>query len=146
MAALSNLNREVSHLPARRRLSAGQARVLLQAIRRLRGRQARLETLVAKALHRQAQLAYRLRRGEAWACHLRTVRCVEDLREWLIHQRDGRGANLNAVALGKLSAAKRRPLDYVVLGRRGAAVRWARYREGQRERPAETGSTVVQMQ
>ncbi|MGD0946786.1 MAG: hypothetical protein ABSA52_05080 [Candidatus Binatia bacterium] len=129
MVALYNLGREIRHLPARQRVSAAQARKLIATIRRLRGRQKRVETLVSRALHRQAHLAYRLRRGEAWACCVRTVRCVEDLREWLLRQPDSRSANLNAVALGRLSAAKRRPLDYVELGRRGAEVRWARYRE-----------------
>jgi hypothetical protein len=128
MVALSKLSCEIRHLPARKRVTAAQARKLIETIRRLRGRQKRVETLVSRALHRQAQLAYRLRRSEAWACYPRTVRCVEDLRQWLIHQRDGRACNVNAVALGRLSAAKRPPQDYAALGRAGALKRWARRR------------------
>jgi hypothetical protein len=80
-----------------------------------------------------------LRLGRELAHHrdfVRSIRTIKDLRQWLIHQRDGRGANVNAVCLGRLSASKRPPQDYAALGRAGALKRWARRRGDHPAEPA----------
>src|SRR5262245_1671477 len=59
---LKALSREIRGLPKRRRLSAGQARIYIRTLQQLRRRQERLEFLVAKALHRQAEIASRVRK------------------------------------------------------------------------------------
>lgn len=130
MQALRRLTEEIRELPKSRRLTVGQAREWSQVVWRLYRRQQRLEMLISRALRQQAQLEYRRRLGErlahgrdALAQVFAQVKTIEGLRRMLIHQRDGREANVHAVAMGKLSAAKRTRQDYAALGRRGAQVR-----------------------
>jgi|SRR5579862_1354520 len=126
MEALKRLSREIRRLPARRRLSAGQARVYVKTLVQLRRRQARVEYLVQRALHREAELAFRVRKTAL----LMTARNVNELRARLLVEKGRDGLNVNAVALGKLSR-RRHPLtreEYSERGRQGAQVRWQRAR------------------
>lgn len=132
MRALRQLTAEIAALPKSRKLRAGELRAWAKLAERLYRRQQRLERLIESQAHRIAQVEYRLRLG-AQLAHDRDFmfarRSIEELRTLLIHQRDGRAANVHAVALGKLAASKRAPLTheaYAALGRAGARKRWAR--------------------
>ena len=127
LRSVLRLSRDIGQIPARRRISAGQARLYLKSVYRLVRRQARLEDLVARMEARERSR----RRQTQWERSMGLLlgrRADRDalLRELLSH-RNVEGKNLYAVALARLGRQQRSREEYAELGRKGATIRWARW-------------------
>jgi hypothetical protein len=135
LRSVLRLSRDIAQLPARHRIGAGQARLYLKYVYRLVRRQARLEDLVARMETRERSRRWQMQWERSIGLLLRRGDKDALLNE-LLGDRNVQGKNLYAVALARLGRRQRSREEYAELGRKGATIRWARWRERRGPQPS----------